>query len=129
MEFWYLGSPYTKHPMGLEVAFRRASAAAGRLIKSGLGVFSPIAHSHPVAISGGLPLSDLELWKKQNHPFMVSAKGLIVLEDESWEESVGLRHEIETFRELNKPIVYVTPDCIKDDDAVADLAKTLLGGA
>ena len=45
--FWYLASPYSKYPEGTQAAFEMACWQAGLLIRAGVPVFSPIAHSHP----------------------------------------------------------------------------------
>ena len=53
----YLASPYS-HPDAVvrEQRFRDVCLAAARLIRAGQIVFSPIAHSHPIASGGfGLP--------------------------------------------------------------------------
>lgn len=102
--FWYLGSPYTKYPGGIESAFREAAKATAWLIERGVPVFCPIAHTHPVAIHGGIDPKDHAIWMPADAPFMEAAHGIIVCKMESWKESYGLKCEIEHFERAGKPI-------------------------
>lgn len=105
--YYYLGSPYSKYPEGLEAAFQEVSKAAGLLIKAGHKVYSPIAHTHPVAIHSGLDPLDHSIWLPADEPFMHGAGGLVVLKMTSWRVSYGLSVEIETFNKLRKPVEYM----------------------
>lgn len=105
--YLYLATPYSKHPEGIDAAFRHACAAAGRLLSRGVKVFSPIAHSHPIAINGNVDPLSHEIWLAADRPFMDAARGMIVVMMPGWEESYGVQHEIEVFREQNKPIHYL----------------------
>lgn len=107
--FWYLGTPYSKYAGGTEEAFFRACEIAARLIACKIPVFSPIAHSHPIAELGGLDALDHGIWLPADRPFMEAAFGLIVGMMPGWKESVGLAHEIEFFREAGKPVIYLDP--------------------
>ena len=105
--FWYLATPYSKHPGGIGVAFRDACEAAGHLIRLGVPVFCPIAHTHPIALACGIDPYDHGIWLPADLPFMESAKGLIVAKIVSWESSYGVREEIKFFANRNKPIHYM----------------------
>lgn len=107
--YWYLATPYTRYPDGIEAAFVCASKAAADLIRLGIGVFSPIAHTHPVGIHGGIDPMDLDLWLKCDAPLMAGAHGLIVFKLDSWETSRGVAHEVEVFGRAGKPIEYLSP--------------------
>lgn len=53
----YLASPYTHSDVHVrEWRFREACRAAAALLRAGITVFSPIAHSHPIA-AFGMPTS------------------------------------------------------------------------
>lgn len=104
----YVGTPYTKFAAGLEEANRQASVGTAILMRMGFRCLSPIAHSHAVAVLGGVDPLDWTIWKDQNEPLMAAASALVVLKLDGWEESVGLAHEIEAFASACKPIVYVT---------------------
>lgn len=107
--FYYLGTPYSKYRGGLEAAFVEASRIAAALIAEGLAVFSPIAHSHPIAMHGRLDPLAHGLWLPLDEPLMRAADGLIVAEMEGWRESYGLSVEIDHFRRAGKPIFHIDP--------------------
>lgn len=110
--FWYLATPYSKYPAGIEEAFRLACRATADLIRAGIRVYSPIAHTHPVAIHGGIDPYDHKIWLPADEPFMAAAGGLIVLKAESWEQSYGIGEEIKAFARVGKPIIYMEPGIV-----------------
>jgi hypothetical protein len=105
--YWYLATPYSKYPDGIEEAFMLACRAAADLIRAGVRVYSPIAHTHPVALHGVLDPYDHKIWLPADAPFMHNACGLIVLRAESWDASYGIAEEIKEFRRAGKPIIYM----------------------
>jgi hypothetical protein len=112
MIFWYLGSGYSLHPRGLEAAAAEACRAAGDLMRAGVKVFCPIAHSHAISMHGGIDPLSHEIWMPADEPFMHAAHGLIVLKGDGWEQSRGLRQEIGTFQMADKPIVFMAPGIV-----------------
>lgn len=108
--FWYLATPYTRYPQGHAAAFREACMAAARLMLEGVPVFSPIAHSHPIA-HHMLPddKTDHKLWMAMDGPVMAAAGGLIIYELESWRSSAGMAEEIRRFETAGKPVVFWKP--------------------
>ncbi len=109
MTFWYLATPYTDYPLGRVAAFRMAAMVTAKLIQSGVPVFSPITHSHPVATWGYLDPVDHDLWMQADAPFVEAACGLIVWQALGWMESHEIAHSVAAFQKLGKPIVYVPP--------------------
>lgn len=105
--YFYLASPYSKHPKGMEYAFRAVSAAAAHLIKSGIPVFCPIAHSHPIAKYGSIPAESHDIWLPADEPLMRAATGIIVCKLEGWESSYGVNYEIDVFTEQGKPVFHM----------------------
>jgi hypothetical protein len=121
--FIYLASPYSRYPDGrskkediaagglrrdralrkLHEAFTLASENAGLLIMAGVPVYSPIAHTHPIAIYGGIDPLDLDIWLPFCKPFMHAAKAVIYLEAESWEVSAGMQWEGSDFSKNGVP--------------------------
>lgn len=95
--YWYLATPYSKHPLGVEGAFREACKLSGWMIKLGIRIYSPIAHTHPIAIHAGMDPLDHEIWMPADRPLMDAAAGLIVYKRPGWEESLGIREEVEVF--------------------------------
>lgn len=109
MAYWYMGSPYSRYPGGRAMAHFEACRNAALLIRSGIPVFSPIAHSHAVAEFGQIDPDDHDIWLPAGKPMMVAAGGLIVLKIDGWSTSEGVYYERAMFRHMDKPIVYMTP--------------------
>jgi len=114
MSFWYLGTVYSKHAGGIEAAFVEASQQAALLVRAGIPVFSPIAHTHPIAVHGDLDPMDHSIWLTADVAFMEAAVGMIVCRMDGWEASYGIRHEIEAFTRMGKPIAFMTPGCVPE---------------
>ena len=90
----YLASPYSHRCKKVEEdRFEAACKAAGGLIREGFFVFSPIAHSHPIAIRCSLPKT-YSFWKRYNQSWLAWADMLIVLQLEGWKTSLGVKEEI-----------------------------------
>lgn len=106
---FYLATPYTNYPDGIEIAFREASRLCAELLKSGIEAYSPIAHCHPLAMHGDLDALDRDFWLKYQRSMMLRCDGLIVAEMIAWNESHGIRHEIEFFTKSRKPIFHLKP--------------------
>lgn len=111
----YLASPYT-HP-SQEVIERRVAAvtrATVWLIKNNeWNVFSPIIHSHPLAAKG--LKGDWETWKRIDEEYLSVSERMVVLELPGWQNSTGVKAEIEIARRLGVPIYYMRPDPIRED--------------
>ena len=105
----YLATPYSKYPQGRQLAFRHASALAARLLEAGVKVYSPIAHTHPLAEYSGLDPLDHEIWLPFDEAMMSAADALCVAHMEGWSESFGVQHEIKVFAEAKKPIFDLDP--------------------
>lgn len=107
--FYYLGSPYTD--LNPEVMDRRADEVwrqSGLLTKYGVPHYSPIYAKHAIAKVFNLP-KDVTFWWAENVPFLYHACGMIVAEMPRWQESKGLKQEIEWMRHKGMP-VYLTQD-------------------
>lgn len=106
----YLATPYTKYMGGdIERAFIDAAKLAAELLASGLRVYSPIAHTHPLAIHGNLDPLDHSIWLPFDEAMMDAADCLIVAHMDGWEVSYGIAHEVEFFRKAGKPIFDLDP--------------------
>ena len=108
--YWYLATPYSKYPDGIEMAFRLACLSASELVREGIRVYCPIAHTHPIAMHGNMDPYDHGLWMSIDAPFMEASVGLLVVMMRSWQESKGIQMEIREFTGRNKPVHYI--DCI-----------------
>jgi len=105
--YFYLASPYTKYPSGIEDAFAEVCCAAAWCLKNGIIVYSPIAHTHPVADFGGLDHFDHDMWMAFDRPMMEAAKGIIVCMMPTWELSRGIDIEIAQFKNAGKAVYYL----------------------
>ena len=104
-QFWYLATPYSKYPGGIEMAFQHACEAAGELLKSGVHCFCPIAHSHPVAVRGGLDPLSHKIFIPLDAQFMTHAYGLLIVKMPGWDESKGIAIERRFFEARMRPIL------------------------
>jgi len=105
----YLATPYTRYPTGIVQAFRDACTIAAKLVKDGVSVYSPIAHTHPIAIHGEIDPLDLAIWIPFDHAMLGVSDALLVAKMLSWELSYGIKQESEFFRKANKPIFFLNP--------------------
>lgn len=106
--FWYLATPYTRYLSGTAAAFRLACLATAQLAEAEVRVFSPIVHGHPLATFAGLDW-DHAAWLAFDQPFMLAARGLIVVKAPGWQESAGIAEEIKVFEAAGKPILWMEP--------------------
>lgn len=112
-ELIYVGTPYTKYPGGIEKAFVDACKLTARLLTAGVNVYSPIAHTHPLAIYGDLDPLDHKIWLPFDSAMMAKADAMIVAMMEGWETSYGVRHEMETFAANGKQIFFLEPNSLE----------------
>lgn len=110
--FYYLATVYSIHPEGIHAAFEMAARAAVDLVKAGVLVFSPIVHTHPLAVVGCMDPYDHDIWIPIDTPMMEAASGLIVLKSNGWLKSKGIKMEIKKFREDGKPIFFMDPGIV-----------------
>ena len=105
----YLASPYSHSSVLVrQHRFEAACRAAAALLRAGVAVFSPIAHSHPIA-QFGVPTT-WEFWSRLDREYLARCDVLAVLTLPGWRESVGVQAEMTLARELGVPLVFVTPD-------------------
>jgi hypothetical protein len=102
----YLAVPYSDpDPAVRLLRFAAANKAAAKLMREGIYVFSPISHTHPIALAGDLPLG-WEFWAGYDRAILSACRELRVLMLDGWERSVGVRAEIEIAREMSIPVAY-----------------------
>jgi len=108
----YLAAPYSHREQSVrERRFNEINRAAGWIMQQGYIVFSPISHSHPIAltISEENALSH-EFWLKQDFAFLDWSDEMWVLMLEGWDTSKGVRIEIKYALIHNIEIRYLNPD-------------------
>jgi hypothetical protein len=104
----YLATPYSKHPAGVDAAHAEACAIAARLFKMGMLVYSPIAHTHAIAKTGGLDLG-FEQWAAFDEAMIAASDGMVVAMMDGWQDSTGIAAEIVICKRLGKPVQYLDP--------------------
>lgn len=79
----------------MQQRFEHVCRVAASIMADGHSVFSPIAHSHPIA--DYLPPSlrtDFEFWMAEDLPILRFADELQVLTLNGWRESKGIKREM-----------------------------------
>lgn len=106
----YLASPYS-HPDAAvrEARFDAACRATAISLRVGHFVYSPIAHTHPLAVKYELP-SDWKFWAAFDEAMISRCDRLWVLEIDGWRESVGVTAEIEIARRIGIRVDWLRPD-------------------
>lgn len=105
----YLATPYSKYPGGLDAAFEEAARIAGELLKRGVTVYSPIAHTHPIAKYAKMDPLDHSVWIDFDETMMELCDVIIVAQMDTWRESKGVEIEIAHFRNEMKPVYFLDP--------------------
>lgn len=105
----YLASAYTKRP-NLDTACREAAQAAAELMRAGVCVFSPIAHSHTIATLAGINPTDHAFWMEQDRPLQAACEAMVILKTEGWLESTGISAEIAQAYIQKQPIYGLDPE-------------------
>jgi Domain of unknown function (DUF1937) len=104
----YLASPYShSDPAVREQRFDAACATAAVLMRAGHIVFSPVIHGHPLTRLG-LP-GDWLFWESQARWQLERCEEVVVLMLDGWDESDGVRAEVEIATELGKVVWFRYP--------------------
>lgn len=105
----YLATPYNHHDsLVREQRFTLACLAAATLMKEGIHLFCPIAHTHPIALQGSLP-SGWDYWKEYDRLMLEACHELWIVQMEGWDRSEGIKGEVLIARELDKPVYFLHP--------------------
>ena len=109
----YLASPYTGTEREMVQRFQQVAELAAEMMDQGIIVFSPIAHTHPIALAGDLP-RDWEFWKRYDEAMLKACGHLVVAtEIEGWDMSKGVSAEIEIANDLGLDIFYGVQEYLK----------------
>jgi len=103
----YLASPYSHPDLTLRtIRFHSVCRVAGILMSRGEFVYSPIAHTHPIAEVMDLP-TGWEYWARYDELIIRRCDLMYVLTIDGWDTSVGVQAEIEIAHLQAMPIIYV----------------------
>ena len=109
----YLACPYGDGDARLRrERFEAATRAAAQLIKQGYIVYSPITMTHPIdaVLGGGKETLGSDYWVDYDKAFMDFCSEMIILRAPGWDESRGIKREIEYFAAREKPIRLMDSD-------------------
>lgn len=106
----YLATPYSKYKKGIEEAFKDTARLTAKLLRMGVKVYSPICHTHPIAVHGHIDPFDHDVWLPFDAAMMAKADAMLVAKMDGWSESRGIQHEIGVFGAAEKPIYYLNID-------------------
>lgn len=123
--YWYLASPYSKYlgggHIGHACAALHSRALAAKCMKAGVRVFAPIHYTHDIAYEE-LPDETHTFWMDQDWPMIRASNGILVAQLDGWDESSGIKREIEFCVRNRLPIVY-WPDPLNTPPPVGRLQK------
>jgi hypothetical protein len=106
-ELVYLACPYSHPDPAVRAArFEAANRAAAKLMAEGLLVFSPISHTHPIALAGGLP-TGWDYWERYDRAILHQCRAMFVLPLDGWCESAGVRAEMLLAEEMGLPVYFL----------------------
>ena len=108
----YLASPFSLYPEGPEMAFVQACRLSAKLIRNGVKIYSPIAHTYPISVHGDIDKFDHSIWIPFDESMMRVSTALLVAEMDGWKESKGVKIEIDIFARDGKPIYYINPNSL-----------------
>jgi hypothetical protein len=105
----YLACPYSHpDPAIQQLRFEQVSAVAAQYMARGVLVFSPISHTHPIAMAGELP-KGWDFWERYDKTFLEWCDEVHVLMLDGYEQSTGVNAEIVIARAMGKSVVFVEP--------------------
>ena len=105
----YLASPYSDpDPLVMEQRFDAVCRKAGELMNTGLVIYSPIAHCHPIAVRVGLP-RDWAFWKTFDTVMLKGATAFYILRLPGWDTSKGVKAEREIAESMGVPVTEIDP--------------------
>jgi len=111
----YLASPYSHEEDDVR-AFRYAECcrAVALILQSGrFNVFSPIVHSHPLALHHGMG-GTYENWKEVDEDWINRCDELWILMLPGWKESVGVNAEAKYALDHGKAIRQFLPENLQE---------------
>lgn len=99
----YLAIPYTGHE---QESFKTANLVAGKLMAQGHIVFSPISHTHPIAVECELP-GGWDFWENFDRSFIGWCDELWVCDFKEYKRSKGVMSEIGIAHDIGKPVRFM----------------------
>lgn len=106
----YIATPYThKSKAVMQARYEQVNAYSAHLMQQGVIVFSPISHTHPIAVQHSLPVA-YEFWQKHCETFVRACGAMHVLAQDGWTCSVGVEAEMRLAKSSGIPIKIIKRD-------------------
>ena len=103
----YLATPYSHNdPEIMEQRVYEVNRLAGKLLRKGILIFSPISHMHAIAKDFDLNLG-WDFWRDYDLTMLHICSKLIVYMQDGWIDSVGVIAEIRFAESIGIPIEYM----------------------
>lgn len=111
-ELNYLATPYT-HPDRemMRQRYELACQIAGALLQRGELIYSPIAHSHPIAQHSDIG-GEWGQWQALCTAMVQRCDTLLIATMSGWRSSRGIAEEVTIAVRLGKPVFLLNPDTL-----------------
>jgi len=122
----YLAAPYThEDPQVRETRFQLINGAASHLMRAGVHLFSPISHTHPIALAGGLP-TGWDFWRSYDETMLSACGAIVVLMLAGWDTSKGVTAEVSIGEKIGLPIWWTRNNPNALDDVAREFKSALV---
>ncbi len=106
----FVSSPYSTPDAELKaLRYKTSCISCGAIMRMGGYPLSPVVHGVPIVNVMTVP-DDYEYWKEYCLALVSKCDFMIILMVEGWEESSGVKGEMEAARKLDIPVYFFQPD-------------------
>lgn len=106
----YIATPYThKSKAVMQARYEQVNAYTAHLMQQGIIVFSPISHTHQIAVAHGLPVA-YKFWQQHCETFIRASGAMHILAQDGWTCSVGVAEEMRLAKTKGIPIKIIKRD-------------------
>lgn len=117
----FISTPYSHQDKSIqEERFELCCEMVALLLNQGKFPISPIVHGHPTTKYG--VSGDWKFWKDYCYEFIKSCKEVYVGDIDGWDESQGVKEEIEMAKSLGKDIYLINH---KTAEIIKQLSKSI----
>lgn len=86
--------------------FDTVCCVAAKLMRDGVHLYCPIAHTHPIAVKGDLPRG-WDYWEAYDRKLLAACQELWIVMMDGWQESKGIAAERAIANELGLPVRFL----------------------
>jgi len=113
-EYSYLASPYSHADLAImDERHDAAMCCVHWHLKNHIWVYSPIVHCHELARRYYLP-RDYDFWETYNKVMLFNSNRLIILTLPGWDDSKGVKGEVDFANKIGRPITFIHPEVMED---------------